>query len=281
MNKRLLSIISMVLLLTFILTACQQANTVGQTQNPQTESKITSNVLDKIKSTGKLIVGIAPTNPGAYKDVNTSEWTGINIDVAKELAKFLNAELVIVETSWDLFLPGLNNGDFDIYMPGTFYTGARALQANFTDPAYYKGISAIVNADDNRFASIEDFNAKGVKVAVRLGAIEADLGPKFFPAAEFVEFKTNDAPTIGEAVKVGNADVWVADEVMQTQYLKENPWAKKVGDSFGRAPISYVIRYGDADWLAFMNNFVEYLRSSGQMKIFLERYGQNTSTLGY
>ena len=112
-------------------------------------------------------------------------------------------------------------------------------------------------------------------------AIEADLGPKYFPEAEFVEFKTNDAPTIGEAVKVGNADAWVADEVMQTQYLKENPWAVKIGESFGRAPISYVIRYGDPDWLAFMNNFVEYLRSSGQMKIFLERYGQDTTTLGY
>lgn len=281
MNKRFWSIISMVLLLTLIFTACQPTTTQGETQNPQSQPKITNNVLETIKSTGKLIVGIAPTNPGAYKDVNTSEWTGINIDVAKELAKFLNAELVIVETTWDLFLPALNNGDFDIYMPGTFYTGTRAVQANFTDPAYYKGISAIVNADDNRFSSLEDFNKAEVKIAIRLGAIEADLGPKYFPEAEFVEFKTNDAPTIGEAVKVGNADVWVADEVMQTAYLKENPWAKKIGEAFGRAPISYVIRYGDADWLAFMNNFVGYLRSSGQMKIFLERYGQDTSTLGY
>jgi len=274
MKKPLYYYVSLLLLLSFLLASCQSANPTTDAQEPAAES-----TLAKIQREGKIRVGIAATNPGAYKDVNTGEWTGINIDVAKELAKFMAVELEIVETSWDLFLPGLNNGEFDVFMPGTFYTGKRALQAAYTDPAYFKGVSAIVKAEDDRFQSTDDFNDPGVKLAVRLGAVEAELAPKFFPNAEILEFKTDDAPTIGEAVKVGNADVWLADEVLQAGYLKENAWAKRVGEPFGKYPIGYVVRYGDSDWLAYMNAFVNFIRSSGQMRIFVERYGQDGATI--
>lgn len=235
--------------------------------------------LGEIQERGVIRVGLAQTTPGAYIDIDTGEWTGINVDVANELAKFMGVELEIVETSWDLFLPALNNGDFDVYMPGTFYTGQRSLQAAYTNPAYYKGVSAIVRADDDRFDSIDDFNNANVTIAVRLGAVEAELGPKFFPEAEFSEFKTDEAPTIAEAVKVKNADVWLADEVLQAGYLAENDWAKLIGEPFGKFPIGYVVRYGDSDWLAYMNSFVGFMHSSGQMEIFVTRYGQSAGTL--
>ena len=238
-------------------------------------------VLEKVKKEGTVVVGIAQTTPGAYKDVKTGEWTGIHIDVAKELAKFMDAELEIVETSWSLFISGLNSGSFDTYMPGTFYTGKRALQVAYTTPAYYKGVSGVVRSDDNRFKTIEDFNNSDVTIAVRLGAVEAELAPKFFPKAKISEFNTNEAPTIAEAVKVGNADVWLADEVLQAGYLKKNNWAKRVGEPFGKYPIGYVVRYGDQDWLSYLNNFVEFMRSSGQMRVFVTRYGQDAGTLSY
>jgi polar amino acid transport system substrate-binding protein len=279
MQKRVLIVIVMALLLSLVLASC---GGVGQPQTGDASvAAPAESVLSKIKEEGVLRVGLAQTTPGAFKDVDTGEWTGIHVDVANELAKFLDVKLEIVETSWDLFLPALNSGEFDIYMPGTFYTGQRALQAAYTTPAYYKGVSAIVRADDDRFNSIEDFNQPSIKLAVRLGAVEAELAPKFFPEAEIVEFKTDEAPTIAEAVKVGNADVWLADEVLQSQYLEENDWAKRVGEPFGKYPIGYVVRYGDADWLMYLNNFVEFMRSSGQMRVFVTRYGQDAGTLTF
>jgi ABC-type amino acid transport substrate-binding protein len=244
-------------------------------------SLLAGGVLEKIKKEGTIVVGIAQTTPGAFKDVKTGEWTGIHIDVAKELAKFMGAELKIVETSWSLFISGLNSGAFDVYMPGTFYTGKRALQVAYSTPAYFKGVSGVVRADDSRFQSIRDFDRSDVKIAVRLGAVEAELAPKFFPKANILEFNTNEAPTIAEAVKVGNADVWLADEVLQSSYLKKNSWAKRAGEAFGKYPIGYVVRYGDQDWLSYLNSFVSFMRSSGQMRVFVTRYGQDASTLSY
>ena len=259
----------------------QNSGAADQTQQDNAPTSETIGTLAEIQDRGVLRVGMAQTTPGAYKDINTGEWTGIHVDVANELAKFMGVELEIVETSWDLFLPALNAGEFDVYMPGTFYTGQRSLQAAYTIPVLYKGVSAIVRADDDRFSSLDDLNNPEVIFAVRLGAVEAELGPKFFPDAEFVEYKTDEAPTIAEAVKVGNADVWLADEVLQAGYLEENDWAKLIGEPFGKYPIGYVVRYGDPDWLAYLNGFVGFMHSSGQMEIFVTRYGQSASTLGY
>src|SRR5690554_6401285 len=86
-------------------------------------------LLDNVRSSRVLTVGIAVTQPGAYKDIRTDEWTGINVEVARRMAELMGAELEIVETSWDLFLPALNAREFDIFMAGTFYTGERAMQA--------------------------------------------------------------------------------------------------------------------------------------------------------
>lgn len=279
MSRKLLYILLLMSLLVSALAGCQSTDAESTDSGDGGSNVASGSTLANIKSEGVLRVGIAATTPGAYKDVDTGEWTGIHIDIANELAKFMDADLEIIETSWDLFLPALNSGEFDIYMPGTFYTGARALEAAYSVPVYYKGVSAIVAADDDRFTSIEDFNSPDVRIAVRLGAVEAELAPKFFPEAEIIEFKTDEAPTIGEAVKVGNADVWLADEVLQAGYLKENDWAKLVGEPFGKYPLGYVVRFGDYDWLNYVNRFVDFMRSSGQMRIFVERYGQSGETL--
>ena len=278
MRRNTLALTILVFVLSLVLMACGTTTAVPEVDAVASSS---GGTLAEIQERGVIRVGMAQTTPGAFKDVDTGEWTGIHVDVANELAKFMGVELEIVETSWDLFLPALNSGEFDVYMPGTFYTGARSLQAAYSDPALYKGVSAIVRADDNRFSSVDDFNSPDVTIAVRLGAVEAELGPKFFPNAEFVEFKTDEAPTVGEAVKVGNADVWLADEVLQAGYLKENDWAKLVGEPFGKYPIGYVVRYGDPDWLTYLNQFVGFMHSSGQMEIFVTRYGQSADTLKY
>lgn len=281
------TVIATIIVVVFGLVSCQQGSGGGQaeggesSQQGEEESSPAGGTLAQIQERGTVRVGMAQTTPGAYKDIDSGEWTGIHVDVAQELADQLGVELEIVETSWEVFLPALNEEEFDVYMPGTFYTGQRSIQAAYTEPAYYKGVSAIVRSDNNRFDSVEDFNDSDVTIAVRLGAVEAELGPQFFPEAEFNTFDTDEAPTVAQAVRVGNADVWLADEVLQRRYAEENDWAEILGEPIGSHPISYVVRYGEPDWLAYMDRFVGFMHSSGQMRIFVERYGQDPSTLTY
>jgi polar amino acid transport system substrate-binding protein len=241
-----------------------------------------TSVLERTARTRILRVGVAQTEPGAYFNPKTKDWEGINIDLARILADQMGVELEIVETSWDLFIVALDSDKFDVFIPGAFYTAKRAMQVQFTTPVYYKGVSAMVRKDDNRFGSLDDLNKPGVTIAVRLGAVEDDLAGKLFPNATITRFKTDTASTIGEAVRNKQADVWVADAVLQEQYSKQQTWGKVVGDVFGKTPLSWVIKYGDHNWASFLNIFIEWLRSSGQLEATIVKYGQSASTVyGY
>jgi len=238
-----------------------------------------TSVLDKIKATGVLKVGMAQTMPGCYIDINTGEWTGITVDLFKDLAEQMGVKLEIVETSWDLFMVALNNGDFDVFGSTTFYLPSRALQVDFTAPLFYKGVGLVCRADDDRFRSLDDVRAApDVRIGVRLGAVEETVVPQYLPNAEVVVYKTDTAPEIAEGVRAGAIDIWAADEVMQHLFLKKNPWARSIG-VIGSHPVGFVVRQGDPTWLNFLNAYIDYIRASGDLANYFKKYGQPLSTL--
>jgi len=238
-----------------------------------------NSVLDKVKSTGVLTVGLAQTTPGAYVDIDTGEWTGFTVKIFEGLAREMGVQLRIVETSWDLFLIALNNGDFDVFGSTTFYTPTRAMQVAYTDPLLYKGVGLIAAANDDRFNTLDDIKAlDGVRIGVRLGAVEETVAPANFPGAEIVSYKTDTAPEIAEGVRAGIIDIWAADEVMQRLYLESNAWAKLIG-VVGSHPVGFVVKQDDATWLSFLNSYIAYIRASGELAIYFEEFGQPLGTL--
>lgn len=235
--------------------------------------------LDRIQSTGVLTVGLAQTSPGSYIDIDTGEWTGFTVKIWESLAAEMNVELKIVETSWDLFLISLNNGDFDVFGATTFYLPTRALQVSYTDPLLYKGVGLLASANDDRFNSLDDVKAlEGVRIGVRLGAVEETVTPQYVPGAEIVSYKTDTAPEIAEGVRAGTIDIWAADEVMQRQYLQSTDWAKLIA-VVGSHPVGLVVKQSDSSWLAFLNSYIAYIRASGELAKYFEEFGQPMGTL--
>lgn len=235
--------------------------------------------LDTVKAKGVLRVGMAQTNPGCFIDINTGQWTGITVDLFTMLADQLGVRLEIVETTWDLFIVQLNNREFDVFGSTTFYTPTRSLQVSYTVPLFYKGVGLMCLATDTRFQSLEDIrNTPGVIVGVRLGAVEETVVPRILPNARMDVYKTDTAPVIAEGLRAGTIDIWAADEVMQVLFQQQNPWGRIVA-VIGSHPVGFVVRQGDDTWLNFLNSYITYVRSSGDLAIFFERYGQPLSTL--
>lgn len=257
-------------LIVFMLVLLLSFSIIGQ-------ARIEASVLERISRTRILRVGVAQTEPGAYFNPISGDWEGINIDLAEILAEQMGVELEIIETSWDLFIMALDNDQFDVFIPGAFYTAQRAMQVQFTTPVYYKAVSAMVRNDDDRFQSVDDLNTPNITIAVRLGAVEDDLVARLFPDAEVSRYKTDTASTIGEAVRNRQADVWVSDGVLQEQYMQQHSWGRVIGE-FGKTPLSWVIKYGDHNWASFLDIFVDWLRSSGQLEATIVQYGQAAST---
>ncbi|WP_034850343.1 ABC transporter substrate-binding protein [Inquilinus limosus] len=88
----------------------------------------------RIKQAGKIIVGTNNNYPPIiFKDPATNELQGVDIDLARAIAKQLGVEVEFQEIAFAQMLPSLQTGRIDIVMAGMSDTPARRDIADFVD----------------------------------------------------------------------------------------------------------------------------------------------------
>ena len=80
--------------------------------------------LAELRKRGALKVGFSTFPPWAMQSAD-GEWIGFEIDVARELAKYLNLKLELVPTAWAGIIPALLTGKFDVIIARTSVTPER------------------------------------------------------------------------------------------------------------------------------------------------------------
>ena len=119
--------------------------------------------LERIIKTKQLKIGYIPSAPSAIKDPATGALSGFYIDAIRLVADQMKVEPIFIETGWSTFPAGLNSGEFDVCVAGTFATIDRAMAVEFTRPLQYLGYSAVVKASDTRFKTLSDMDQPGIK----------------------------------------------------------------------------------------------------------------------
>src|SRR5690349_5323419 len=152
----------------------------------------TSQVMDRIIKEKTIKVGYIPSPPGTIKDPATGEVKGYYVDGLRYIFKTIGVEPVLVETTWANYAAGLQSGQFDMSIAGTFATIQRAAAVEFTKPIFYLGYSAIVKKGDTRFSTLSDFNKEGVKIAVILGGAAEEYAKEHFPKATLITLATGE-----------------------------------------------------------------------------------------
>lgn len=118
--------------------------------------------------------------PYAYKDPDTGEWSGIDVDLAKNFAESLDADVEFVQTSWADVVPDLKE-HCDVAVGGISYTTDRAQQVAFTEPTAPDGKTPIVRCgEEDRYATVEDINKPSVRVITPLGGTNERFADKPF-----------------------------------------------------------------------------------------------------
>ncbi|WP_340003475.1 transporter substrate-binding domain-containing protein [Paenibacillus sp. FSL K6-0276] len=99
---------------------------------------------------------------------------GFDIDIAKEIAADMGAELVIKDLPFDSLLNELSSGRVDIVISGLSPTEERKKAVDLSD-IYYKAEQAIVvrEADKDKYATMDA--VKGTKIGVQSGSIQEDI----------------------------------------------------------------------------------------------------------
>src|SRR5262249_46308990 len=206
----------------------------------------------------------------------TGETTGFYTESAKLIFKTINVEPVFIETTWATFAAGLQSGQFDLSMAGTFATVPRASAVEFTKPVSYLGYSAIVKKGETRFKTIADFNQEGVKVALIHGGASVDYARENFPKAQHVTLATGNLLAPFVEVSAGRADIGIEDAWQAHRYALQHPEVTDLFDGrpYNVLPIAWSVRRGNQDLLNFMNTSIDWLMVNDRLQKIAASYGK-------
>jgi len=238
------------------LAAAVQVAGPAAAQNAAAES-----TFDRIRRTRKLrIAGIVGTEPYYHRDIVSNTWTGFCVSMGQDLAKSMEAELEISETTWGNAVLDLQSNKIDI-MFGLSPTPSRALVVEFTTPIMNNTFTIIARSGFEP-KTWDDLNKPEVRVAVDIGSSHDLYARRALPKCTLVALKTPDDATL--AVQSGRADCVIQVILLSMTSVKKNP---KVGKLIVPTPVvaqptaAGVRVDADQRFLNFVNNWLEYNRS--------------------
>ncbi|HDE3236390.1 TPA: ABC transporter permease subunit [Staphylococcus aureus] len=178
---------------------------------------------EKIKERGELRVGLSADYASMEFEhtVNgKTEYAGVDIDLAKKIAKDNNLKLKIVNMSFDSLLGALKTGKIDIIISGMTSTPERKKQVDFSDSYMMtKNIMLVKKDKVNEYKDIKDFNNK--KVGAQKGTEQEKIAQTEIENASITSLSR--LPDVILALKSGKVEGAVVEKPVAEAYLKQNP----------------------------------------------------------
>lgn len=178
---------------------------------------------EKIKERGELRVGLsADYAPMEFEHTvnGKTEYAGVDIDLAKKIAKDNNLKLKIVNMSFDSLLGGLKTGKIDVIISGMTSTPERKKQVDFSDSYMMtKNIMLVKKDKVNEYKDIKDFNNK--KVGAQKGTEQEKIAQTEIENASITSLSR--LPDVILALKSGKVEGAVVEKPVAEAYLKQNP----------------------------------------------------------
>ncbi|MFD1175716.1 transporter substrate-binding domain-containing protein [Paenibacillus puldeungensis] len=265
------------MMVTMVLAACgQEKNGSGNQANDKTTSQAGSqNKADesgnKTEGGKKLIVGMSADFPPYefhIKDANGEDQiVGFDVEIAKEIAKDLGAELEVKDMQFDSLLNELASSRVDLVISGLSPKPERKKQIDMSK-IYYKAEQAIVTRSEDKAKYATMDSLKGAKIGVQKSSIQEDMA-KQVPEAKLTSLaKIND---IIMQLKSGRVDVAIIEGPVAKSFVKNVEGiditdAKPVTEDEG-----YVIgvKKGNQEMLDQVNKTLDRLISSGSIDKFV------------
>lgn len=201
--------------------------------------------------------GFAP-----YEYYSNGQIVGVDIDIAREIAKYLNKELVIKDVAFDSIISEVKTGKSDIGAAGISYTEEREREVNFTN-SYAESKQVIIVRKDGYFYDINGLNKK--KVAVQLGSVADDYITSNYPDIELVREKKFLAAI--QDLKDSKVDAVVMDEVPATKLVTSEMVIMEepvLTDSYGM-----VIAKDNPELLEAANFVINKLKANNEIDNYL------------
>jgi len=207
----------------------------------------------------------------SYRDPKSGEIVGIDADLAKELAKELDAKLEIVESNVATFIADLQANKCEIGMFGVGASLKRAQAVEFSRPYLVTNVYGVTRKDSS-IKSWADVDKPGVKAAVSLGSFIEPFMKGYLKNAEVVSIAPPDTRE-GELV-ARRVDIIMTDFPTAVKVTDEFDWAATIlpNEKLAITPYAYVVPQGDQIWLNYINLFVDTIKLDGRLMKYAKKH---------
>lgn len=182
----------------------------------------TSNLAEKIKQSGEIVIG---TNSGypPYEFIDTrdnkKELVGYDIDLGNLIAKELGVKAVFKDMDFDALIPSLISGKVDIVLAGMVETDERKQTVDFSLP--YVNTETVAVALKSKIDDLDSAKKLANKTAVVQVATTQETLAENIEGLHFISL-----PTVGDTIASltsGQSDVLLISEVSAKNIVKQYP----------------------------------------------------------
>ncbi|KUL35343.1 ABC transporter substrate-binding protein [Streptomyces sp. NRRL F-4489] len=229
-----------------------------------------ASLLDDIPRRGVLrVCTTGDYRPFTYRDPASGRYTGVDIDMARDLAKSLDATPRYVATTWSGLVGDLTAGRCDIGMGGVSITLARARSVSFSEPTRTDGKTPVVRcADQDKYQTLEQIDRPGVRVVVNPGGTNEQFARAHIKRATLTVHPDNT--TIFDEIIAGRADVMMTDASETRYQAKIHPELCAVHPDrpFTFSEKAYALPRGDAQFKEYVDHWVHLATHDGTYRAY-------------
>ena len=229
--------------------------------------------LGQIQERGEIKVGVKFDVPlFGFKNPQSGEVEGFDVDMAQRVADRLGVELELVEAISDNRIPFLAEGTVDLVFSTMTITTDRDAEIDFSRP-YYIAHGRILTPKDSGIEDADGLNGK--RVCTALGSTYEGLIPDIAPDAEL-----NTVDSYSECFQLmqrGRTDALVTDDVILAGFLQQDDSLHIVGDDLTTDPYGAGVKEGETEFADFVSQVIEETFEDGTwQELYDEWIGQYT-----
>jgi polar amino acid transport system substrate-binding protein len=230
-----------------------------------------SSLLRTVLDRGHLIVGTGSTNPPWHFEDEKGKLTGMDIAMARILAKGLfddDTKVEYIRQDPAARIPNITTGKVDVVIQFMTVSAARAQLVNFSRPYYVEGVG-LLTAPDGKWQTYKALLAAGksVRASVLQNVFADDLTHEALPDAQVLQLDTQANAL--QAILSHRADVGVVDASTVKWLVKKHPGVyTDPGYSYNSQLYSAAVRQGDFDWLHFVDTTFNVAMHGSEAQIY-------------
>ena len=255
---------------TLVLAGCsEKADTsTKDVSNAQKTSTEASN--DTMKKP-VLVVGMELAYPPFEGKDASGAPSGVSVDFMKDFGKAVGKEIRIENIAFDGLVPALVTGKIDMIMSSMTITDARRETVDFSVP-YANAMLALLTKKDATLKSIDDLNAEGRTVAVKIGSTGHLFAQKHLTKAKVTALADESACVM--EVASGKADGFIYDQLTIYRNQQKNPdTTNAIFIPFQDVePWGIAVRKGDDALRSALDKFIADYRASGGFDRLTEKH---------